>query len=309
MLDIISSDKLRTLMPMRDAIECLRAGYTNHRSSGYLSPPRTLIRVEAQEAVFGSMPIYNLVQNKYVVKLVSFNEKNFANGLPSIHGVVVVQDGSTGCVEAIIDAASLTALRTGATSGLATDLLAAEEVGDVAIIGTGMQAMAQLEAVLSVRKVNRVLVYSRNKYNVRAFIDQFSTSAPSHCRLLAARSAADALSQADIVCTATTSVSPVFDSCDVRGGAHINAVGKHTTESREFPLEILNRGVLLVEDRDAAVREAGEYNSRGVEIGEMLSMNYQALRSEVTVFASVGTAFQDMCIAVEVSRLVRSAGL
>jgi ornithine cyclodeaminase/alanine dehydrogenase-like protein (mu-crystallin family) len=305
---MISSEMLGKLLPMRSAIECLRVGYTGYELANCLRPPRTLIRVEAQDAVFGSMPIYSVVHDKYVAKLVSFNKGNYAKGLPSIHGVVVVQDGPTGCVEAIIDGGSLTALRTGATSGLATDLLAMKEIGDVAIIGTGMQALAQLEAVLSVRKAGRVLVYSRDKNNVQAFIDRSGAYIQGRCKVVAACSVVEAVSEADIICTATTSALPLFDSCNIRVGAHINAVGKHTTESREFPPEILERGVLLVEDRDAAVREAGGYNRGGIEIGEMLAMNYLELRSETTIFASVGTAFQDMCIAVELSKLMKSGG-
>lgn len=301
---IISADTIKTVLPMRDAIECLRAGYGSFCESSIDIPIRTIIRNDIDRAFFASMPVYSRENNKYVVKIASFHEQNKSRGLPSVGGVVVVLDGRDGTVEAIIDAGSLTALRTAATSGLATDLLATLDSNSLAVIGTGSQAISQLKAMLVIRPIRHVYVYSRDRTHVRQFIEKARDLVSDVCDFYACETAHEAVSRASIVCTATTSPIPVFDADSVRTGSHINSVGKHTTTSREIPLDLMSNAFLLVENRDFAVKEAGEYNLHGIEINEALKMDYLNLRPRTTVFASVGTAFQDLCIAVRISQLV-----
>ncbi|AXV89232.1 hypothetical protein CJO78_23605 (plasmid) [Ralstonia solanacearum] len=302
-MQIISADALKAMLPMREAIECLRSGYAEFCESSIDIPNRTIIRNEVDRSFFASMPAYCKARNKYVAKIASFHEQNRSRGKSSIDGVVVVQDGLDGKVEAIIDACSLTALRTAATSGLATDLLAQPDSDSVAIIGTGAQAISQLEAMLAVRPVRDIFVYSRNHAHVQQFISRARSFASQACEFYACDSACDAVRHASIVCTATTSPTPVFGADSIQSGSHVNSVGKHTTTSREIPLDLIADAILLVENRNLAVREAGEYNKHGIEINEALNMDYVNLRARTTVFASVGTAFQDLCIAVKISQL------
>jgi ornithine cyclodeaminase/alanine dehydrogenase-like protein (mu-crystallin family) len=302
---IISGELLNRLVPMDAAIACLRAGYSGHDVSQVLCPSRTFIKSPDGAAMFGSMPVYDACHDKFVVKVASFHLHNKDKGLPSIHGVVVVQDGAEGAVEAIIDATSLTALRTAATSALVADVLAPRRVDTIAMIGTGAQAAAQLTAMLRVRAASTVRVYSRERANIRRFIDARPADEAARHRFVPADSVAQALLDADIVCTATTCAAPLFAASDVRQGAHISAIGQHTTEAREFPLGLLGDALLVVEERAAAIREAGEYNRVGVEIAELLAHERALTPGRTTIFASVGTAFQDMCIAVHAAHLLK----
>ncbi|RAA04564.1 hypothetical protein DOT66_24865 [Ralstonia pseudosolanacearum] len=298
-MKVISAEALKTLLPMHQAIECLRSGYAEFCESAVEIPDRTVISNDADQSFFASMPVYCKARGKYAAKVASFHAHNKAQGKPSINGVVIVQDGRDGQVEAIIDAGSLTALRTAATSGLATDLLAHADADSVAIIGSGSQAISQLEAMITVRPVKSVFVYSRNATNVQRFISRTRSFARETCRFYVCGSPDEAVKNASIVCTATTSQTQVFEAASVQIGSHVNSVGMHTTSSREIPLDLIGNAVLLVENRNLAIKEAGDYNRNGIEINEALKMDYITLRTRTTVFASVGTAFQDLCVAVE----------
>lgn len=295
---IISAAELAQLVPMRSAIACLRARYPAQAALDMVAPERTFIRCEARAAVFGSMPIYSADDDKYVVKVASFHLHNKAKDLPSIQGLVIVQNGSDGRIEAVIDASSLTALRTAATCGVVADRLLPASIDSIAVIGTGAQALAQLEAMLSVRTAATVRVYSRNPANVARFIRASAPLISSGCRIEAADSVAQAVGTADVVCTATTCASPLFAAGDVRPGTHISAVGKHTTETREFPPALLDDALLVVEERGAAIREAGSYHQGATDIGELLAADFPLPVGRTTIFSSVGTAFQDLCIAL-----------
>ncbi len=303
---IISGAELKSIISMKQAIECLKDGYTNLTVDPQYFPERTLIRNERNDAFFASMPAYNSSKDKFIIKVASFHLHNKKHDLPSINGVVIIQNGRYGHIEAIIEANEFTALRTAATSGLATDMLATEDAKSVAIIGTGAQAVSQLEAILNVRCIFNVNVYSRNKYNVEKFIEIVSKFTPTKCKISASDSVISAIKGVDIICTATTCEVPLFFAGDVRKGVHINAVGKHTTDSREVPIDLIANSILLVEQRSAAIREAGEYNKTGIEIAEMLALNYARYRERTTVFASVGTAFQDLCVATKISDIIAS---
>ncbi|MDQ0740064.1 ornithine cyclodeaminase family protein [Pseudomonas sp. W4I3] len=304
-MKILGKSDLESAISMHDAISTLREGYSDYNESDH-HPARTLIRVNEQNATFGVMPFFSKRDNLFVVKVVAHHLLNVCNGFKSINGVIVVQDGSNGQIKALIDAAIVTSLRTGATAGLATDLLAHKDSKNVAVIGTGDQAMAALEAVLCVRDIENVAVYSRSKENVRNFIACALGRFPKHLTFNDCEDVRTAVEDADIVCTATTCAQPLFSSSDVRNGVHVNAIGKHTTTSREFPLELVSRSILLVEDREAAIREAGTYHRTAISISEMLQReNDRQYQSKTTIFSSVGTAFQDACICVAILKKLK----
>ncbi|WP_059397611.1 ornithine cyclodeaminase family protein [Pseudomonas libanensis] len=298
-MDVLTDTAIHHVLSMSEAISALYAGYTCYDGADH-NPPRTLLRVGEQGATFGVMPYYSMRDNLFIVKVVSHHVFNRRRGRKSINGLIVVQDGATGEVKAQLDAATITALRTGATAGLATDLLARKNSKTLAVIGTGDQAAAALDAVLCVRDIGRVAVYSRSKDNVGNFIDHATEKYGRRMVFHGCEDARAALCGADIVCTATTCAEPLFSADDVAQGVHVNAIGKHTPVSREFPLELVPRSILLVEDREAAIREAGGYHRHAISIPEMLQAEQGEYQSQTTIFSSVGTAFQDACICVAI---------
>lgn len=304
-MKILDESLIKNTISMEEAIDVLRENYRSYSSSSDNNPARTIVRVQEKHATFGVMPYYSHAHNLFMVKIVSHHLLNKAYGRPSIGGVIVIQDGATGQIKAQMDAAAITALRTGATAGLATDLLAMAHSKKVAVIGAGAQAMAVFEAVLSVRKVKQVAVCSTSQTSTERFIADAKNRFVREIEYISHHSVRQAVSGADIICTATTCAAPLFSACDVAKGAHINAIGKHTLVSREFPLELLHRAILMVEDRKAAIEEAGDYHQNSISIAQMLNSQYAVHQRETTIFSSVGTAFQDACICIAILKKLK----
>lgn len=304
---ILDSKDVRALVTMADAIAALRDGYRASVAEPALVPARTIISPPGSHAYLGAMPAYGGRDGKFVVKVAALHLHEGETAPATMHSLVTVQDGATGQFQALIEGNSLTSLRTGATSALVTDLLAPADADTVAIIGSGAQALTQLEAMCAVRPIRRAHIFSRNAANVLAFIRRASAVDGISCELLAAPSLRHALEGAAIVCTATTAETPLFEADALPTRCHINAVGNHTDESIEVGKSVLEHAFLAVEERAAAIREAGEFNRRAVEIGELLTRATLPAPSGHSVFVSVGTAFQDLCIATLIQQRAAQA--
>lgn len=209
-------------------------------------------------------------------------------------GIVVVF-GPDGSPIGVLDGPTLTAIRTGAASGLATRLLARPDARVLAMLGAGAMAPDQIAAIRAVRPIERVIVWSRS---------------PAHAQALAERIGADwiddaglAVSEADVVCCATPSTAPLFSDSSVRPGTHINAVGAFRPEMVEVPPETLDRAYVVIDDEDAARQEAGDLIQAdrfpaNATLGDLLAGRHPAIGEDVTVFKSVGIASQDVAAAV-----------
>lgn len=304
---ILNSKDVGALVTMTDAVAALREGYRASVTEPALVPARTIISPPGSHAYLGAMPAFGGMGGKFVVKVAALHLHEQEAAPATMHSLVTVQDGATGQFQALIEGNSVTSLRTGATSALVTDLLAAADADTVAIIGSGAQALTQLEAMCAVRPIRRAQVFSRNPANVRAFIQRAAAVKGIRCELLAAPSLRHALEGAAIVCTATTSETPLFEAGALPARCHINAVGNHTDESIEVGSSVLDRAFLAVEERAAAIREAGEFNRRAAEIGELLTQATLLAPAGHSVFVSVGTAFQDLCIATLIQQRAAEA--
>ncbi len=298
---VISPDRLRELVPMRAAIDAVRDGFIAASAGGIEQPTRL--------ALEGGRALAMLAADRQgigtVLKAVTVRGGNPGRGLPAVQAVVIWFDGETGTPEAIIDGGTLTALRTGAASGVATDLLASPDSGVLAMIGAGGQAADQVRAVCAVRPIREVRIASRD---------------PVHAAALAARLAGElepvrvvagnvpgALAGADVVCTATTATRPLFAARDLAAVVHVNAVGAYTEAMCELPAELLaGASVVAVDLLDAALAEAGDLiqairagtlqRERLAEIGTLL-VRPAAPPGGRTVFKSVGVAAQDWALA------------
>jgi ornithine cyclodeaminase len=209
-----------------------------------------------------------------------------------------------------MDGTYLTALRTGAASGVATDLLARPDARVAAIFGAGAQARTQLEAICTVRSIEQVWVYDIDVAAARAYAAQMARrGAPIPADIAVADSPAQAVRGADVICTATTSSTPVFADADLKPGVHVNGVGSYTPAMQEIPAETVTRARVVVDSRQACLAEAGDLiiplrqgliteSDIHSEIGEVAAGRIAGREaSEVTFFKSVGNAVQDVAVA------------
>jgi ornithine cyclodeaminase/alanine dehydrogenase-like protein (mu-crystallin family) len=319
-LRILSADDVRQALPMAEAIVAMKTAFSQLSAGRADVPLRTPVEVPAHNGLTLFMPAYLADDDQMAVKIVSVFNDNPARGLPLIHALVVVVDATTGRPQAAMDGTYLTALRTGAVSGAATDLLARPDARVAAIFGAGAQGRTQLEAVFTVRPVEQAVVFDRNSERAQAFAAEMSSQLSLPVSV--ARSPSDALRQADVVCTATTSSTPVFADADLQPGVHINAVGAYTPQMQEVPAETVVRARVIIDHRAASLAEAGDLIipiNQGLidaghihaELGEIVSglKPGRASDGEVTLFKSVGVAVQDVAAAGRVLAAAIRLGL
>jgi ornithine cyclodeaminase len=264
------------------------------------------------------MPAY-LPASGLGAKIVSVFPRNPAQGKPVIHGLVVVLDPETGEPLALCDGGFVTAWRTGAGSGAATDLLAPASVRLGAVIGAGVQARTQAIAIDTVRLLEEIRIYSPTAANVERFIAEVQPDV--RARLVPAASAAEAVQNADIICAATTSATPVFDGRLLKPGAHVNGVGSFMLHQQEVDAETVRRARIFVDSRDFALAEAGDLVTPmqagetrledWTELGEVVAGLKPGRQSpdEITFFKSVGVAVQDVAAAGRALAEAQAKGL
>jgi ornithine cyclodeaminase len=283
---------------MEAAVDALGAAF----GSGELPSAPLRTHLETGAGTLVSMPATG--PQGTGVKLVTVTPGNPERALPFIQGLYVLFSPETQEPEAAIDGAALTALRTGAVSGLATRYLAVEEAARLVIFGAGTQARAHLEAMLAVRPIDRVTFVSRTAGRAEALV-----AAAREMELGAEVGGPDAVGAADIVCTCTTSPTPVFDGSRLSEGVHVNAVGAYTPDTRELDDETIRRGRLVVETREVALAEAGDLlipiDAGVIRADHVVADLSEVVRGarvrrspdDVTVFKSVGVAFEDLAVA------------
>jgi ornithine cyclodeaminase len=325
-LRVLSGADVRLAVTMAEAIEAVREAYVQLSSGQAVVPLRTPVPVrEGREraGVTLFMPAYLSSSEALGAKIVSVFPGNVHHGLPTIHALVVVVDAETGRPVAVMDGTYLTALRTGAASGVATDLLARRDVHTAAIFGAGAQARTQLEAICAVRTVERVWVYDSDHGAAAGYAAEMSRRGghiPGALRV--AGSPAEAVREAGVICTATTSAQPVFDDADVQPGTHINGIGSYTPHMQEVPAATVARARVVVDSRSASLAEAGDLLiplAQGLigqdhiagEIGEIAAGRVagRTAAEEITFFKSVGVAVQDVAVAQLVLRRAAERGL
>ena len=322
-LRILADADVRRAVTMAEAIQAVREAYIQLSAGQAVVPLRTPVEVEKRDAVTLFMPAYLAASDAMGAKIVSVFPGNPTLGLPLIHAVVVVVDAETGRPAAVMDGTYLTAMRTGAASGVATDLLARPKARVAAIFGAGAQARTQLEAVCTVRTLERVWVYDLAPEAAQAYVQEMAQRGqPIPADITVADTPAQAVCEADVICTATTSSRPVFDDADLKPGVHINGIGAYTPEMQEIPAETVARARVVVDSRSASLAEAGdlivplqaglitEANIHG-EIGEVAAGAIPGRQSdeEITFFKSVGVAVQDVAVADLILRRAAEHGL
>ncbi len=309
-----TATNIRNAISMSAAISLMKVAFRQLSEGKAIVPVRTVIDTEDQSGRTLFMPSYSSAFGLFGLKMVSVFAGNTGKNLPAIQGQMMVMDSKTGTPLATFDAEYLTALRTGAASGLATELLSREGSKTLALIGTGAQAETQLAGILATRPIEEVLVYGQRPDSV----SKFCTRKIGKVKLRAGTR--DDLKRADIICTATTSSTPVFYPFDINEGTHINGIGSFKPTMQEIPEEIIAKASVVVDQRQAALEEAGdiiiplnkglinESHIKG-ELGEIIAGTKSGRTSadEITVFKSVGNAIQDLAIASAMLGLARTS--
>lgn len=304
---VLNRKDIMSVLKMEDCIEVVKDAFVEYQNKTATLPLRTVINTKEGLALY--MPAYLSEMGALACKVVtSYQDNPKKHGIPVSNGKIFLQDHTTGEVICIMEGKYLTAIRTGAASGVATDYLAREDEGQiVGIFGAGIQAMMQLEAVSIVRDISRAIIYDISEESLNKFIDEMSKKL--NLEITKAQSAEDVL-QADIICTATTSVEPVFKGEMVQEGTHINGIGSFTPNKRELDETIIKRSKLIGDSKEACFNESGdiiiplnqglilESNFYG-ELGEVIVGEKKGRESskEITIFKSNGLAIQDVATA------------
>ena len=320
---VLTRSQVRELVSMADAIELMKTAFAELSAGRTVSPLRTVIPLPDRDGDALFMPAYVPAMDALGLKSVNVFRRNPERGLLVIHAIVSLVDPETGQPLALMDGTYLTALRTGAVSGAAADLLARPESRVLAAIGAGAQGITQIAAVCAVRPIEQVIAVDVNEPALERLRQQLRNDWPEiEARLETTTDAGAAVREADVICTATTSRTPVFRDEDVRPGTHISAVGAYTPEMQELPAETVARATVVVDAVEAALAEAGdliiplndglvrrEHFSR--ELGMVASGMAPGRTSdeEVTLFKSVGNAVQDVVVAKRAVERAREMGV
>ena len=318
---ILSASDVQAALPMSKAIDAMRHAYGQLSAGTAVAPPRQ--HISTDKGVTLIMPAYLPGRSEFGIKVVSVYDDNPNLDLPRITATVLVLDPATGSPKAVMDGASLTAIRTGAGGGLAADLLARKDAKTVGLFGAGVQARAQLQAVMAVREITRVNLISRTQASAEQLAAEISewTDAPEVNLVPTPQTV---VKDADIVICATTSATPLFDGNALQPGTHITAVGTFVPEKREVDTATIRRAHrIVVDSREACLEEAGdliipnaeirtenetpnivknELVLSSAEIGEIVNGDKPGRQSdaEITFFKSVGVAVQDAVAAAAV---------
>jgi ornithine cyclodeaminase len=307
---VLKQEEMFEIFTMSEAVQACKDAFELYSGGKTDIPLRVNIDVPAAKGQSLYMPGYAGATKALGIKIVSVYPKNPEKGLPAVPATMILLDEQNGMVNALMDGTCLTRIRTGAASGVATALLARKDSAVFALIGAGGQAETQLEAVLTVRPIREVRVFSAHGAEAFAQRMQLRFGAKFNCKIIAAASSAEAVKDADIITTVTTSKTPVYDGKLVKKGVHVNGVGSYTPEMHENDEYFVTSAKVYVDTRDGAFVEAADLiipaNKRTFsfdqvigEIGEVIAGKVPGRISaeENTFFKTVGSGVQDVFTA------------
>jgi len=322
---VLNARDLPGLLPYPEAVAAMREALAAHARGQAYQPLRTVTRPPGAAGLMALMPSHlpppagQPAEPGYGVKAICITPGNPARGLDAHQGVVLVSSAQTGEPLALVNASALTEIRTAAVSALATSLLARPDATEVAVIGTGVQARAHIQALAACRQLTGIRVAGREPDRARRFAADVGALVP--VPVAAHDTVAGALAGAGIVVTATTSAVPVLERGWLAPGTHVNAVGACVPQAREIDTATMAAAALFVDSRESAAHEAGDVllamadgaiGPAGIraELGEVITGTAPGRRDdqEITVFESLGLAVEDLAAATHAYRQARAAG-
>lgn len=304
---ILNKEEVAYVLDMKDCIKAVEDAFTELANGTADMPMRS--NIKSPDGLSLYMPAYLKGMKALACKVVTvFKENPVRHHLPTTIGKVLLQNPETGDVICIMNGGLLTAIRTGAASGVATKYLARDEKEmTVGIFGTGVQAQMQLEAMCAVRDIKKAWAFDINEEIAKKFARQMHEKLGIEIVVAADR---DELLQADILCAATSSPTPIFDGSKVKAGTHINGIGSHTPNARELDTEIIKKAKFVGDSKEACFNEAGDImiplDAGEIEethyygdLGEVITKRKEGRvnDTEITIFKSNGLAIQDAATA------------
>ncbi len=310
---------VKELLPMASCVGLMRDALTTFARGEAVLPLRSMLRLPDGSGILGLMPGYLGHPQSFGLKVVSVMPGNHGTPYDSHQGVVMLFGLVHGEPLAILDATAITAIRTAAASAAATDALAREDAGDLALIGSGTQGRTHLAAMRAVRKLRRVRVWSRTRANAERFAREEAASLGFAIEVTA--SAEEAVRGADLICTTTSSRDPVLHGAWLSAGAHVNAVGACFAATRELDTEAVQRARFFTDCRESCLNEAGDFliaRKEGAitdahlvgELGAVLlgKIAGRVSRDDVTIYESLGIALEDLAAAHDIHRRALESG-
>lgn len=301
---IFEAEQVLDQLPMKTCIGIM-AEAIRHLAEGESSQPLRTLSVLPDGNVFGFMPAYLGKGDFFGAKIATVFHTNAGTGYPTHMGYVMLLEADHGSVCALADASAITQLRTGAVSGLATDLLARKDAHTLALIGSGAQAWSHLEAMLCVRDIREVTVFDVDPARAAAFA--MKATERFHVPVRPAVSVTDATVSADIICTVTNARTPILSLSQVKPGTHINAVGAYSKTTREIASDLVAASRLYADRMESILQEGGEFlipQSEGLideshivgDVGALL-LGQEPARTDdaqITLFDAHGLAVEDV---------------
>lgn len=317
---VLAPADVRSLLPMQECIGLMEEALKTLGRGGAVNPLRWGMRLPEKLGILGMMPGYMESPHTFGVKVVAVFPGNHGTEYDAHQGVVMLFDVEHGVPIAIVDASEITAIRTAAATAVATRLLARDDAEVLAILGSGVQARTHLEAMLIIRTIERVRVYSATPKHLETFAKRESEH--HGIAVEPAGSARQAVQGADIICTTTSAREPILMGDWVAPGTHINAVGSSVRSARELDSTCVVKSRLFVDCRESTVNEAGDFllpKEEGAidedhiqgEIGEILlgRIKGRETREEITLFKSLGLAVEDLASTHYVYTRAREQGI
>lgn len=324
MVLLLSADEVRQVLDFPSAIKAVERAHVAHARGQVVMPVRLSMAWDERPSEMEAMPAYlggPAGENAFGVKLITYVGTNTARGIPAIHAVIVLFDPDDGRPVAVMDGRYSTAVRTAGASALATRLLAREDAHVLAIAGAGVQGRSHLEAILVVRPVEEIRLTDVDRSLAEAMAEETRERHPG-LRVKVADDVRHAVSGADIIVTATTSPSPIIHGEWLAPGTHINAIGSHSPGARELATDVVTRSRIVVDSRDAALKEAGDFlipigegsltaDQVSTELGQVAAgiRPGRGNPEEITLYKSCGIALQDVAMAQLVIGRAREAGI
>ena len=315
---VISQAEIAELLSMADCIGLMRNAFEALAKGDVVLPLRPIMTLPDRRGVLAMMPGYLADPETIAAKVITFLPGNLGTPHDAHQGAVLLFDPKHGKLIGLLDASEITAIRTAAATAVATDLLARPDATDLAIIGSGVQAHRHLDAMRAVRTITRVRVWSRTLEHAQKFARREAQRLMT--QIVVAETAEEAVRGADIVCTTTTTRSPVVSGDWISDGAHINAVGSCSPTARELDTAAVVKSRMFVDWRESTLKEAGDFlipKREGAiddshiigEIGDVLldRIEGRTTSSEITLFKSLGIAIQDAVVAHHVHRKAHDA--
>ena len=320
---LLNEKEIRSVVTMRDIVEADKTAFRMIANGDVDVPLRAQIKAPKYDGTFLFMPSYAADEDAAAIKIINVFPHNPEIGLETCPAQVLYMDGKTGVIVALLDGSTVTRLRTGAASGAAFDVLAKKDCKVGALIGSGGQAATQLEAMLTVRKLEKVKVWSPAP-NLVEFCERMQKELASYgAEIVAVKDADEAVEDADLLITVTSAKDPVFDGTKIKPGCTLSCVGTYEPHKHEMDPAILPRASKIICDHKATVlSESGDLlipladgliKDEDIQgsLGDVIDGRIAGRENddEIIVFETVGVASQDLMAAKTIYDKAVAAGV